>query len=173
MHRALILILAALTAAPAAAQTVAPAADSSLTQALLLEIRGLRQDLMNMAAAIQRVQIVMYRVQAETALLARASERFDIARTRCNQIKSQRDSLPAEIANTEERARNAQNPTERQAAEALLPRLKGQVDFLANEEAQCRGKEAEAESQFRAEQARMNELQDQFDKLDKALGGVR
>ena len=57
-----------------------PVLDSQLTQALLAVIRQLRQDPQNTAAIIQRVQIVMYRVQTGEPRLNRATERLDNAR---------------------------------------------------------------------------------------------
>ena len=63
MLRLVLFFAAALTTA---AQT--PSSDSPVLQALLTEIRQLRQDLQTTAAAIQRVQIVMFRVQNESQI---------------------------------------------------------------------------------------------------------
>src|ERR1700681_885473 len=112
-----------LLAAPAIAQTASP--DSPLTQALLTEIRLLRQDLQTTAVTIQRVQIVMYRLQAETTLMSRATQRLDDARSKCSQAQVQRKNMATEIERTEERQRITQDPAERKQAEQTLPRLKG------------------------------------------------
>jgi hypothetical protein len=167
MHRVLCLLL---LAAPAVAQTASP--DSQLTQALLTEIRLLRQDLQATAVTIQRVQIVMYRLQAETTLMSRATQRLDDARSKCSQAQVQRKNTATQIQQAEERQPNIQNPTERRDLEQqLLPRLKANLEMWTNEEQQCQAREAEAETQSRAEQAKLNELQDQLDKLDKVLAG--
>jgi hypothetical protein len=47
------------------------------------------------------------------------------------------------------------------------------VESLGNDQQQCQAREIEATSQLRDEQAKMNELQDQLDKLDKTLAGTR
>ena len=79
MHRALLLLSTPLLLTAAAfAQTASP--DTQLTQALIAEIHQLRQDLQTTAVTIQRVQIVMYRLQTEASLLYRATERLDNAR---------------------------------------------------------------------------------------------
>jgi chromosome segregation ATPase len=166
MHRVICLLL---LAAPAFAQS--GSTDSQLTQALLTEIRLLRQDLQTTAITIQRVQIVMYRLQAETTLMSRATLRLDDARSKCSQAQVQRKNMATEIERTEERQRSTQDPAERKQAEQTLPRLKGGLEMWTNEEQQCQAREAEAETQFRAEQAKLNELQDQLDKLDKVLAG--
>ncbi len=166
MHRVICWLL---LAAPAWAQTASP--DSSLTQALLTEISLLRQDLQTIAVTIQRVQIVMYRLQAETNLMARATQRLDEARTKCSQAQVQRKNIANQIELAEATARNAQNPAERKDAEQMIPRFKSAVEMFTNEEQQCQAREADAETQSRAEQAKLTDLQDQLDKLDKVLAG--
>jgi hypothetical protein len=167
MYRAILLLLLSV---PAVAQTASP--DTQLTQALLTEIRQLRQDLQTTAATIQRVQIVMYRLQAQTTAMNRATQRLDDARRNCNQAQFQRKMTTDEIARNEERQRNAQNPTDRKVAEEMLPRLKSNLEMFTSQEQQCRATEADADSLFRAERAKTSELEDQLDKLDKVLAGV-
>jgi hypothetical protein len=167
MYRVICLVL---FAAPGLAQTASP--DSQLTQALLTEIRLLRQDLQTAAVTIQRVQIVMYRLQAQTTLMARATQRLDDARSKSSQAQVQRKNMATQVQQTEDRQPNIQNPTERKDVEQqLLPRLKANLEMWTNEEQQCQVREADAETQFRLEQAKLSELQDQLDKLDKVLAG--
>ena len=96
MRRASIFCLTVFLGTTAAfGQTTAP--DSPVTQTLLSEIRQLRQDLQTTAATIQRVQIVMYRLQTTASLLYRATERLDNARARCNQAQAQRKMVTTQI----------------------------------------------------------------------------
>jgi chromosome segregation ATPase len=155
---------------PARAQSSSP--DTQLTQALLTEIRQLRLDLQTTAATIQRIQIVMYRLQSETAIMNRATQRLDDARNRCTQAQSQKKMMVTQIEQAEERLRNAQNPIDRKAAEDMLGRIKPNLEMWNSEEQQCHSREADADSQFRAERAKMSELEDQLDKLDKALAVI-
>jgi hypothetical protein len=158
-----------LMAAAAAAQ--APSPDSQATQTLLAEVRQLRQDLYAAATTIQRVQIVMYRLQAEGAELNRATQRLDEARGKCSQAQMQRKWLATQIQQTEGRRRDSQNAAEQKAAEVMLVQLRSNEEALIGEEQQCRPEEIDAEAHLRAEQAKMNDLQDKLDKLDKALAG--
>src|SRR5215475_3861790 len=87
----------------AMAQTAAP--DSSAMQNMLLEVHQLRQDLQIIAATIQRVQIVMYRLQAESAAVDRVTQRLDSARNECNAMQSQRKMRISQIEQTEARRR--------------------------------------------------------------------
>ncbi len=144
-------------------------ADSQMTQNLLAEIRQLRQDLQVTAATIQRVQIVMYRVQTEGSLLNRATERVHNTRARCGFIQSQRKITTVQIEQQETRQRTSQDPLERKAAEETLQRLKPAAETLATEELQCQAEQAEEEAQLRTQQAKVNDLQDQLDNLDRIL----
>ena len=143
------------------------------TQALLGEIRQLRQDLQNVAATIQRVQIVMYRLQAETTLLNHATERLENARVTCSQAQGQRKYVAAQLEQAEARQRNSQSPSDQRVAEGMLAQLKSSAEVLANAEQECRTNEIDAQAQLRTEQAKMDDLQDQLDKLDKVLASYR
>ena len=115
----------------------------------------------------------MYRLQAQTALLDRATNRLERARGWCDSARAQRKMNAALIEHAEARRRSSQNPSDQRAAEENLAQLKSSNEELASHELQCQVEQADAETQFRAEQAKMNELQDQLEKLDKLLAGPR
>jgi len=150
-----------------------PSTDAQLTQALLTEIRGLRQDLQLTAATIQRVQIVMYRLQAQTAIMNRVTQRLDDARNRCTNAQNQSKMLTGEVQRGEDRLRTSQSPTEQKQLQDQIARFKSQIEMFTNDEQQCRMRESEADSNYRSERAKMAELEDQLDKLDKVLAGVK
>ena len=126
--------LIVLMAAAGAAQ--APTPEPQTTQALLAEARQLRQDLYGAAMTIQRVQIVMYRLQAEGAELNRVTQRLDEARGRCSQAQMRRKWLATQIQLTEVRRRDSQNAAEQKAAEATVVQLRSNGDALTAEEQQ-------------------------------------
>jgi hypothetical protein len=164
-----VLILFALSS-PVLAQN--QSADAPLTQALLTEIRQLRQDLQTTAATIQRVQIVMYRLQAQSTLVSRATQRLDDARNRCTAAQNQQRNLAIQMQQMEEHLRGNIDPNDRKQTEDQLRRFKSSIEMFANDEQQCRAREAEADSQFRSERVKLSELEDQLDKLDKVLAGA-
>ncbi len=152
----------------AAAQ--APPADSPVAQAMLAEIRQLRTDLQATAATIQRVQIVVYRLHFESVVLDRAAQRAQQAHGACNDAEAQQKPLAAQIeqAETQRRTEHAAN---REAFEAMLAGLKSAVEAANSESQECRVELVEAESQLRTEQGKMNDLEEQLDKLDRMLAG--
>ena len=64
--------------------------DSQTLQALLSEVRQLRQDLQTTTIAGQRAQILIYRLQGQEAAVARASQRLDEARDKLARIQDER-----------------------------------------------------------------------------------
>jgi hypothetical protein len=135
---------------------------------MLIEVRQLRNDLQVAAATIQRVQIVMYRLYAQATVFDRATQRLDQARDRCTSAYAQRVMMTNRIEQIEAGARSAQDPS----AQEVLAQLRATVETFATEEQQCQAEKAEAEIHFRTEQAKMTDLQDQLDKLDRILAGL-
>ena len=155
------------SAAAACAQT--GAADSPIAQALLTEIRALRQDLQTTAVTIQRVQIVVYRLQRESAELDRATERRDETRNRCDQAQLQHKNLAAQIEQAEAESQDPHDPLKQKSAQDRLVSWKQQLEMWSDQEQQCQTEQVEVETRLRAEQAKMGDLQDQLDRLDKLL----
>ena len=166
--RAVVSFLLALRVA-AAAPAESAASDSQMVQAMLTEVRQLRQDLQAAAATIQRVQIVMFRLQGQGGVLENAKQRLEQSRFACKQIPAEREMLQSQIEQAGIRKRNAQNTAEQSAADGFLSQINSQIAELAARERDCQVQLAEGETQLRSEDAKMNDLQDQLDKLDKIL----
>jgi hypothetical protein len=98
-------------------------------------------------------------------------QRLETARNVCKGSEMQRQHFTTQIQRTEAAKRNAQNTSDRQAAEEMLANLKSSAEMFASEASDCQRDQVDAEIQVRAEQAKMSELQDQLDKLDKVLAG--
>ncbi len=169
MHRSWLLIPALLLiSTPVFGQS--PSTDSQTLQALLAEVRQLRYDLQTTTIAAQRAQILLYRLQDQEGVVARASQRLDDARARLAETQSTRMKLTSELKQYENFVNHAENPpAERKQIEDFLPQLKAKLASLENEEQQRQTMEMEAEDQLRAERAKLSELQDQLDRLEKTL----
>ena len=154
-----------------AACSDAPAAtsDSQTTQAMLTEIRELRQDLQNLAATIQRVAIVVYRHQGQAAMLDRVEQRLENARSMCKNAEANQKQTAHQIEETEKKLRNSQGPSDETRQEDWLANLKSSAEIFSVQAQQCQAEQIDAEAQYRTEQAKMNELENQLDQLDRAL----
>jgi chromosome segregation ATPase len=168
MHRSWFLVLGFLVISPGAfAQT--SSTDSQTLQALLAEVRQLRQELRTTTVAAQRVQILLYRLQIQEAAVAHAERRVDEARSALSQTQTEVKMMASGIKQIEDKVSNAQNPVERKQQEDLLAKFKAGLESQESSEQQLQARESEAEQDLRAEQAKLNALQDQLDRLDKSL----
>ena len=156
----------------AAAQTPPPAAQAPDTQALrdlVTEFRQLRQELQSTTVVTQRVQIVLYRLQTQTALATGAAARLEEARSSAGRAQSETKRVAAYIPLVEEEIKNTQDAAQRKNKEETLAQTKTNLERLVAEEQRLRSHEIDAESQHRAEQAKLADLQTQLDRLDKLL----
>src|SRR5207249_1751068 len=169
MNRTCLLILGLLLiATPVLGQSAST--DSQTLQALLSEVRQLRHDLQTTTIAAQRAQILLYRLQGQEAAVTRASQKVDDARARITEMQSNRAKLTSDIRRHEDFVSGTENsPAERKQVEEVLTQLKGKLASLENEEQQRQTREIEAEDQLRTERAKLGELQDQLDRLEKVL----
>src|ERR1017187_2543440 len=154
----------------AVAKTASP--DTQALQALVMEIRQLRQDLQSTTIATQRVQIVLYRLQLQTALVTSAASRLDDARTSHGKAQSELKRVSGIIPFMEEEVRSAPDAAQRKSREEGLTQTKINIERSVADEQRLQSREIEAETQFRAEQAKLADLQDQLDRLDKLLDSL-
>src|ERR1035437_4740861 len=147
-----------------------PAKDSDTLQSLLMEVRQLRQAIEAMTAAAQRVQIALSALQMQDAVVARAAQRLDDARNKCAGAEAKRQHMATEIQELEGMLVGA-NPGEARtkAAQLQLARTKSEIEPKAMDVQTCRAAEAEASSQLRNDQAKLVDLQDRIERLDKTL----
>ena len=138
-------------------------------QALLNEVHQLRVDLQTTAVTMQRVQIVLYRLQSQTSLVTRTSSQLDQARSQLGFAQTQKKTMTAQVQQMEESQRNSQDPAERKRLQDALTQMKNNLDRVTSEEQRFQSMQIDAETQWRAEQAKLADLQDQLDRLDKVL----
>lgn len=164
-YRALFPLLFATAAA--IAQTDPP--DTQTLQALVTEIRQLRLDLQSTTVAAQRVQIALFRLQAQNAAVTRATSRLDEIRSNLAAKGSDQRAISFELQHAEETQRSSQDTKERKVAEERIPQIKAALERVTADVQRYQAREAEADTQLRAEQAKLGELQNLIDRLDKLL----
>lgn len=167
MFRAVFVLL---LAAPAGAQNASP--DTQALQALVTEIRQLRLDLQSTTIATQRVQIVLYRLQMQTTLATRAASHLEDARSSLGNTQSEKKNLSDRALRLEESLKIEQNPIDRKGQEDVLAQTRIAVERMAADEQRLQSRVIDAEAQLRAEQAKLADVQDQLDRLDKFLDGL-
>ena len=151
----------------------ATSTESQTLQALLLEVHQLRQDLQIAATAGRRAQILIYRLHAQQAAVARASQRLEGAKSVLDQWQNQRKYAAFQIKRYEDMKERAESATERKQFDDAISELKAQVELTTPEEQEAQTKEIELAEQLRIEQAKLDQLLDELDRLDRALVNAR
>jgi chromosome segregation ATPase len=148
----------------------APVKEPDVLQALLVEVHQLRQDIEGMTVASQRVQIALYALQMQDAAVARSAQRLDSVHTRCIGADEGRQHTAADIQRLESSLASGTVPqNEAEAVKQRLNELKSHLDAQTAEVQTCQAGEAEASTQLRNDQAKLLDLQDRIERLDKAL----
>jgi chromosome segregation ATPase len=143
--------------------------DSPALQALLAEVRQLRQDLRIANVAAQRAQILIYRLNAQEASLARVSQGLENVRGRLARIDDERKQNADQIKFLENmRDRTGDTPKQKEFDDAIAG-LKVRMEGPSIEEQDLQSKKVELEQELRIEQAKLGGLQDELDRLDKSL----
>ena len=143
--------------------------DSQTVQAVLAEVRQIRQDVEASTAAAQRTQILLYRLQAQQFAVGQATQRLDNARAKLAQTQADRKRREGDAKRGEEFLREHENSPERKEVEVATALAKADVVALGEEEQQWQARQAEAEEQLRIEQEKLGRLQDRLDRLEQSL----
>lgn len=161
-----------LLSAPVLAQTASD--DSQGMQALVVEVRLLRKDLQAANGNALKAQLLLYRLQLQQAAVARASERLSDARGRLADMHRHRTEVAATLKRFEDSLDNTDiSPQDRKQIQNEISRDKAELETLAAEEQQRQTAEMEAEEQLRTEQAKLGELENRVDRLEKELENPR
>lgn len=144
-----------------------PPADSKTMQALLSEVRLLRQDLNASLAKIQISQILLARLQIQEVAVTRASQHLDDARAKLAEIQVVIKSETAEVKHIEEASPDA-NQTQPQIEEALS-RAKADLEASTSLAQQRQAIESDAEQQLQTEREKLERLENQLDDLVRAM----
>jgi len=161
-------VTASLLLLPAGAVSQTGSTDSQTLQALLAEVRLLRQELRTTTIASQRAQILIYRVQAQQTVVTRLSQRAENERSRLSQIQSEQKGVTAAIKRLED-LRSSQSESARKQSEEQLSQLKPRAERLGTDEQESLARKVEIEEELRLEQAKLAQLHEELDRIDKAL----
>lgn len=146
------------------------ASDESGMQALVAEVRLLRKDLQAANGNALKAQVLLNRLQLQQAAVARVAERLSDARGRLADTQRHHTEVAAFLRHAEEALDNTETSSvDRKQIQGEISLRKQELEAIAAVEQQQQTAEIEAEEQLRTEQAKLNELEDRVDRLEKAL----
>jgi len=146
------------------------ATESQGMQALVAEVRQLRKDLQTSNGNALKAQVLLYRMQFQETAIARASERLNDARGRLADAQRHRTEVATRLKRLEESLDNTvTSPTDRKEVQLEIAASNIQLENATAEEQQRQTAEMDAEEQLRTEQAKLNDIEERVDRLEKAL----
>jgi hypothetical protein len=160
---------AALLGQPASgeAQTTPPAPD--VLAALLVEVRGLRAAMEQMASAGPRVQLALGRLQLQEQRVNTMLRRLEEVRTALTPARSASDDFSGRLARLERAARTSTNEEQRKEAEEAVPQIRAEAQRAAAEVHRLQTEESTLLQDIAGEQNRWTELNQRLEELERSL----
>ena len=139
--------------------------DSQTLQAILVEIRGMHNDV----RLSQTTQILLAEMQMQQTVVNRALEKRDNLKSSVEQVQNQEKATTSQIAQFEERANATIDPAQKKQMTQIEDQIKSQLASLKSQEKDRANDLAEAESRLTKEQDPLSSIQDQLNAVVKKL----
>jgi chromosome segregation ATPase len=153
----------------AATGMLAQSSDPQTLQALLQEVRQLREDVRAMTLVGQRVQILLYRVQLQDDATKKAAQRHDQANEELRAAERNRLEGANRLKAAEEKLAALRDQSHREAIEDEVREMKHRFEVWSRDETTYRDAEIAADNELKAEQAKLVDLQQRLDRLERQL----
>ena len=137
--------------------------------ALLVEVRGLRAAMEQMAAAGPRVQLALGRLQLQEQRINTLVRRLEEVRTALAPARRKLQESSERMEAFEKMARNSPVEEQRRDAEASLPHMKREVALDAAEAQRLQNDEGMLLQDINGEQNRWTEFNQRLEELERSL----
>jgi DNA repair exonuclease SbcCD ATPase subunit len=146
-----------------------PSPDSQTLQALLVEVRGLREELRASLVKIQSSQILLSRMEMQQAAVTRASDHLEEARSKLSEIQNHERDDTAEIKRLEDAVSNEENAQQQKFLQDHINHIKSELEASQTTEQQRQATEIQADQQLRTEQDKLTTIEAQLDELVRSM----
>ena len=152
-----------------AARAQAPASDVKTLQTLLAEVHQLRIVLERSSQIAPRIQIAVERLKLQQEHVARVARQLDEIRRDLDRTRSDQPKIQQRVQTLDDEVNQAVDPGRCKALDDEAKMLK--LESVQQEKSlqQMQAREGELVSQLQSEQARLTELNDRLDQIERAL----
>ena len=157
---------------PAASFCQVSSSDPQTLQALLAEVRELRQDLRISLTRMQSAQILLAQWQAQQLAVTRASQHLDDARSKLAGAQDHQKHVAADMKRLNDELSAEENPVQQKALRDEINRFKSELEGSMDIEQQSQATEIEGEQQLRTEQDKLTALETHLDELVRKMGNA-
>ena len=144
--------------------------DVQTLQAILTEVRALRQELRVSLARTQNMQILLVRLQMQEGVVAKASEQLADSRSKLSDAQSHLWDINTTLKNLEDSLGHTENLTQQRDLQDRINHLKSDLEIAAQLKQQRQTNEIQAAQQLRTEQDRLGAIESQLDELARRMG---
>jgi hypothetical protein len=152
---------------PRGGQTSAQSPDAAA--ALLVEVRGLRLALEELASAAPRVQLLFGRLQLQEQRVAGQLRRLEMLRDRIKSADREAQNFIDEVTQTETHLKTPLTDPERQFTERHLAVLRKEAARATAARDALRSEELNVSNEIAVEQGRWTEINQRLEELERAL----
>ena len=165
-----VLVSAALIAGTRAGRAQATATPPDVLAALLVEVRGLRAAMEQMASTGPRVQLALGRLQLQEQRVNTMVRRLEEVKASLVQAQKHMEAMTDQLAGLERDFPEVTNPAERSRVETQIKELKAEVPRATADVRRLQGEEAALSQDISAEQGRWAEINQRLEELERSLG---
>jgi chromosome segregation ATPase len=147
-----------------------PQSEIAIMQALLGEVRQLRQAVERLSAVNGRVQIALQQMQLQEHRLSQASAELSDIHKQMSMISSRRTEIASHLTAIGASLNDEHDPVRLKELQEAQASLKMETEGLSAREAQFQPQEADASTVVQSEQNKWQDLSDQLLVLTQSLG---
>jgi len=152
-----------------AARAQAPASDVQTLQTLLAEVHQLRIALEHSTQIAPRIQIAIERVKLQQEQVAGVARQLDDLRRELDRNREAQQKRQQRLEQVSSAASSTADPQQRKDFDAVLSEVKLQAEQAEKSLQQMQVREGELASQLQSKQARLTELNDRLDQMERAF----
>jgi hypothetical protein len=152
-----------------AARAQAPASDVQTLQTLLAEVHQLRIALERSTQIAPRIQIAVERLKLQQEQVARVARQLDDQRRELDKSRTELPRTQQRLQEISSAAAQTTDPQKRKDLDDASGMFKLEADQAEKSLQQIQVREGELASQLQSEQAKLTELSDRLDKIERAL----
>jgi DNA repair exonuclease SbcCD ATPase subunit len=146
-----------------------PESDAQTVKALLDEVRQLRQVLQRNSVATYRAQVTLERLRLQQTQVNELIKEQTELRENIKEMERHVSQIPGQLAELEKMSAAAATPTERNEREMMLKGIKGEMENAKLRIQDLREREPQITARLQTEHAKLAELNESLDKLEREL----
>jgi hypothetical protein len=142
--------------------------ESNLLQALISEVHQLRLSIERSNTVVPKMQITLTRIQMQQQKVEQRERELQAIRTKIDDAQAGRERMLTAQRQIDQQAAQSQDPAQKKQLEEAITAVRNSLEEQNLREQQGRAQESAAAGQLKVEQAKLQELEQQLDRLEKS-----